>query len=139
MLKTSRQLLFSLLCLLLCLFVRFVSAFHPSGRYCKFKDALCHSCNRKDHLSKVCGAPFRCQHQRRPQPAADSLGKKTTRLAHLVEDEGKGVVSSDNSELECYTICNMGTLKSSPIEVPIHVHSREVRMQVDTGAALTLI
>ncbi|XP_045118485.1 uncharacterized protein K02A2.6-like [Portunus trituberculatus] len=106
-------------------------------RYCKFKDALCHSCNRKGHLSKVCGAPFRRQRLRRPQPAADNLGKKTDRPTHLVEHEGQGV-SSDDSELECSTIY-VGTLKSAPIEVPIHVHSREVRMQVDTGAAITLI
>ena len=60
--------------------------------------------------------------------------RKTTRSTHLVDQDDP--VSSGDSDVECYVINSMGTLKCSPIEIPIQVQSRNLMMQVDTGAAI---
>ena len=65
--------------------------------------------------------------------------RKTTRSSHLVKQDNADAVSSEDSDVECYIINNMGTLKGSAIEIPIQVQSRNLTMQVDTGAAISLI
>ncbi|KAK4314476.1 hypothetical protein Pmani_014181 [Petrolisthes manimaculis] len=77
--------------------------------------------------SSVSGASAVCESKR-----------KSVRSTHLVEQEDTGAISED-SELECYTICNVSSLKNSAIEVPMEVQSRYLTMQVDTGAAISLI
>ncbi|KAK4321215.1 hypothetical protein Pmani_007945 [Petrolisthes manimaculis] len=108
-------------------------------RDCKFKNAVCHACGRKGHISRVCQATVRNQCQNSPPIKRNNQSKrKSVRSTHLVEQEDTGTISED-SELEYYTICNVSSLKNSAIEVTMEVQSRDLTMQVDTGAAISLI
>ena len=108
-------------------------------RYCRFRDAVCRACSRKGHISKVCRTQVRRERPRSSSPVRkDKRDKrKTTRSTHLVDQDDP--VSSGDSDVECYVINSMDTLKCSPIEIPIQVQSRNLMMQVDTGAAISLI
>ncbi|KAK4315872.1 hypothetical protein Pmani_012923 [Petrolisthes manimaculis] len=92
-------------------------------RDCKFKNAVCHACGRKGHISRVCQATVRNQCQNSPPIKRNNQSKrKSVRSTHLVEQEDTGAISED-SELECYTICNaicnLGEYKGSPVKLYI--------------------
>ncbi|KAK8387555.1 hypothetical protein O3P69_018236 [Scylla paramamosain] len=65
------------------------SARHGCGgdhcrRFCKFKDAVCHACVRKEHISRMCRTSVRQERSRNSSPARKNNQKrKSTRSTHL--------------------------------------------------------
>ena len=101
------------------------------GGECRFRDSNCHKCGKKGHLSRVCrassnrgGARRRLQPQQSHAPAAfrveaDLEENNLDELILSVNSVGKGVVK--------------------PYMAIVEVNGKPLKMEVDTGAAVTLI
>ena len=122
-------------------------------RFCRFKDAVCHACGGKGHISRMCRTSARQERSKGSSPARrndhrtrqerssparkNDQRRKQARSTHLVKQDDTG--SSEDSDVECYVINSMDTLKGSAIEIPIQVQCKNITMQVDTGAAISLV
>ena len=99
---------------------------------CRFRDATCHNCGKTGHIATVCRTkktPTRSQSERR-KPFA-----KTSRAAKWVaEDDAQ---RSDSEEIAILTIGKKSG--SQPIQVGLTVEGKQLTMEVDTGAAVSLI
>ena len=98
---------------------------------CKFKDATCLACGNKGHIKRVCRTgklPQRGQRQQQRQPAGS---KRTT----WIDVEQEGDSTTDNS----FDIFTVGKTSASPIVVELYVNEKPLTMEVDTGAAVTIV
>ena len=102
---------------------------------CKFKDATCHSCKKKGHISSVCRSNSKHQSGATSKHyKGKAKYKSKSKSTHLVEPD-----EEDEDSSECYSLFTATRKDSKPIAVHINVASKELVMEVDTGAALSLI
>nr|XP_037273188.1 uncharacterized protein LOC119165101 [Rhipicephalus microplus] len=85
------------------------------ARCCRYRKFKCHLCKRVGHLARMC----RCK-----QPAPGAV--------HNVSDEASG-----STELLLYGVYLVGM--EQPYEVEVQIAGQLVKMQVDTGAAVSLV
>ncbi|CAC5365754.1 unnamed protein product [Mytilus coruscus] len=105
---------------------------------CKWKDAKCYICDKKGHLAKNCRNKGR-QHpanvkQRNKQQTQSGYPKYKPRQqkAHFVEE--------DTSECEeTYSLYQVQTEKRKPYCIKAQVNNMEIELEIDTGAAVTII
>ena len=88
---------------------------------CRFKEAICRKCNKKGHIAKVC-------HSTNPHKASH----RKTRQANWVENEPK----HSDSDLPIHKLSTRGT---HPIKVKLQIQGKPVSMEVDTGAAVSVV
>ena len=96
---------------------------------CKFKEAICHLCGNKGHLKKVCRTgkqPQKGQKQQQRHPP----GTKRTTWIDVEQEE-----NMDNS----FDIFTIGKNSASPIQVELYINEKPLTMEVDTGAAVTIV
>ena len=96
---------------------------------CRFEDAVCHNCGKKGHLARV------CRSRRQGQ-----AGKKKNRTYHKtkwVQQQQPDIdESSEDSDLP---LLHVEDRSNHPITVEIEVNNRKLLMEVDTGAAVSII
>jgi hypothetical protein len=92
---------------------------------CKFKDAKCHFCKKKGHIAKKCWNKQDSDIQHFAKKG--SFNKKT----NYVE-------AASSSENELYSIYAVGTDKTDPYKVNVNVNGKEIEMDIDTGASVTV-
>ena len=89
---------------------------------CRFQDATCHKCGKGGHIASACrgrAKPTGSQRSRRPN----------VRTNWVAED------SDIDDELPIYTLRD----KSQPYRTELLLNGKLVEMEVDTGAAVSLI
>ena len=86
---------------------------------CRFKGAICSQCGKRGHLAKVCRS---VTHKRE-----DAVEK-----THRINDEEK-------EEEVLQTLNVLGLPKVQPFIVPMEINGTRVDMELDTGAAMTVI
>lgn len=91
---------------------------HPSR--CTFLDYECHYCKKKGHLAKVCRKKAR---KEKGQPEQ----------ANVVVDED----SADHGEE--YPMFHISSGSSKPLHVTVTVNGKQLTMEVDTGASVSII
>ena len=89
---------------------------------CQFKDVVCHKCNKKAHLAKVCRSKRPNQNQ----------GSWTT---HQITADDDYV--SDMSE--AYELFNLQETRAKPLVVTVKLNNSTLDMELDTGASLSII
>ena len=96
---------------------------------CKYKESLCHNCNKKGHLAKKC-------HQRDKSGTRKSSHSRSThsRSTHHIETD------TDNEvEDSVHTMFTLPSSKQDPIQITVDVDNYALPMELDTGASLSII
>ena len=93
---------------------------------CRHRSAVCNYCGKKGHLARVCRGKLSKEKSSTPR-AAD---KASTHQLEVRDAEPQG------DEYPLFTIAS-GSMK--PVVVTVLLNGKEVDMEVDTGAAISLI
>ena len=91
---------------------------------CYFKSAVCRKCNKKGHISKVC----KPRQQKGDSPSSGNPHKKT-----------QWVQAEDTSDSEELPVLRVHNKSSHPIWVKMKINDKPLQMEVDTGAAVSII
>ena len=97
---------------------------------CKFKDVECHACGKKGHIAPVC----RTKHHKRTNTASGRIKKPFT--ANVVNEDSIDTTESDSDE---HYLFKLRESSSHPMEVTVTVEDKPLVMEVDTGAAVSII
>ena len=113
-----------------------------SAADCKFKDAECHHCGKKGHIAPACrskGKPQQRTHLRPKPTGTPHAGgsKKNYRRTHHVHEPS--APDTDTSSGEEYHLHKLEERSPTPINVQVLVNGRQLTMEVDTGAAISII
>ena len=101
---------------------------------CKFRDAECHNCGKRGHIVPVCRSPKKRQNQRhKPAPATKSNKRPAAQryVATATDSESEGP--------EYLPLHTVGGGTTPPIKVPLVINDTPITMELDTGAAVTII
>ena len=102
-------------------------------RECPFKQAICHHCSKRGHIQKACFA----KHEPKKTPG---YVKRKARPVHVVEGDTVDHIACDEcSHPDTYTLFHVSDSNRSPIIVSMLVQGIEIPMEVNTGAAVSLI
>ena len=95
---------------------------------CKFKDAVCHACKKKGHIAPA------CRSKEKPRPDRHVHRRVKT---HRIQNDS--VPTDAASSGEEYFLHRLGGHSSDPIEVEVRANGKELSIEVDMGAALSII
>ena len=98
------------------------------ARDCRFRDAKCHQCGKTGHIAPVCWSKNQ-QAKGEPQTKGRRSRRQTAKNAWVAEGESE----------EEFNLLVLGEKSSRPIRVDICVNGTSLPMEVDTGAAVSLI
>ena len=109
-------------------------------RDCRFQNAQCYKCGKFGHIASVCrsqGQQKTRQSQSQPRSIAQRNKGGQTYRTRYVEAEREEVDSQqDQEDLFLHMV---GGLAMPPIKVPLLVDNVLLEMELDTGAAITII
>ena len=88
------------------------------GRACKFRQAKCYKCGKTGHIAPVC------------RSTGNHKGQHRVRDTHCVDTEGSDV------EMHTFTV---NRTRAKPIRVELQVAGQPLTMEVDTGAAVSIL
>ena len=119
-----------------------INACHRCGKVghlswqCSFKNAKCHNCGKVGHIKKACRNKL---NSGGVLTEATRQGKQSTKKA-AVGRTVKTVEPSDTSSVEEYPLHQLTENSgSNPIELNVDVQGETISMELDTGAAVSLI
>ena len=100
---------------------------------CRFKETECHYCHKKGHIAKVCRSKSK-QYEPPPRRGRRDMykGTKPTQQRLQVVEE-----ADDDSTYSLFAL--RGGNKTEPIRVTVRASRADLEMEVDTGAASSII
>ena len=107
---------------------------------CKFRDAECHYCKKRGHIATACRA--RAQPKTSGKRKFDRKGndfkkaRERTRSTRWVGTDHQESEASDVEELQLFTV---GERASRPLRADVTIDGTPLTMEIDTGAAVSLI
>ena len=96
---------------------------------CRFRDAECRRCQKRGHVSRMCRSTG-VQNPRKP-PGSKPGATRDTKWVQVEED-----VNEEDNQLPVF---KLGQKASPPIVVTMEVEGIHLPMEVDTGAAVSVI
>ena len=103
---------------------------------CRFKDAECHACGKKGHIAPACRSKPQGFHCKQPQFGGRNQFKARQGTHQVHTDET--VADSDTSSNE-FRLFKLQEPTSHPISIQVRINNEELLMEVDTGAAVSII
>ena len=103
-----------------------------TGQTCPYRSAECHKCHKKGHLAKACRTGQCRQATGRTQGSHGSRGKRRSANSHYVQFAAE----DDDSTLPIFS---MGGENPHSITVAVKYGSKRMSMEVNTGAAISII
>ena len=100
--------------------------------HCKFKDAVCHSCGKRGHISLVCRGRKRDDTRKQFSTLKTRGRRNTTNWVSTSMEEN----SDSSNDFTLFTFRNKCT---PPILIDLELNNRNIVMELDTGAAMSLI
>ena len=87
---------------------------------CRFKSEKCHACGKQGHIAKVC---------------------RSKKKVQTIKTDSSTLATNQMTELEStdYTLFPVGCRDGKPLQTTLYVEDHPLVMEVDTGAALSLI
>ena len=105
------------------------------AKMCRFKEVLCNHCGKKGHIKRVCRS-----RGRRPGQAHRAGAQGKTSRTHLVDSDEQYPTPAAPTPLSVdYNMYVVGTDRVDPYTALVEINEAPLHMQVDTGAALSLI
>ena len=101
---------------------------------CKFKDTECHNCHKKGHIAPACRSKLSKKQSGKNTGKFKGNTRARQQTKWINADDGKLI--PDAEDLNKFTI---GEKSSRPIFVDVKVNGKPLTMEVDTGAAVTVI
>ena len=98
---------------------------------CKFKDATCHKCGKTGHIAPACRSSKSPQ---RKQPRTTPQRSKTLHVE--AEEQSPDDASSSDGD---FKLLKLSKNSSDPIMVSVNLNGQSLEMEVDTGAAFSVI
>ena len=96
---------------------------------CRFKDATCRFCGKVGHLKAVCYSRKKAEaHRKKTDPQARPV---------LAVSQTDAAQQEDTDEYPLYTLRSPSS--TPPITVPVQIEGSSVQMELDTGAAFSLM
>ena len=92
---------------------------------CPFRGAKCHNCGKQGHIRRMC---------RQPKKTPTQKGRKTP--GHQIKTVQEGIVDSVEHS---HVLHAVRSESSQPLEVDLTIEGKPLRMEVDTGAAVSLV
>ena len=99
---------------------------------CHFKDAECHACGKKGHISSACRSKGRGGGSG-PQSHRKQKRHGTKWVSNESGEE------DDTTTSEEFHLFNVGERSSKPIVIEVVANGKPLKMEIDTGAALSII
>ena len=109
---------------------------------CRFKDLVCNFCRKRGHIARACRARknnpslVTSQNQSRQQPAhhlaEEATEDSTASVGDTPTTDGEG-------DYPFFQVVAKGVYRVAPFTVSVVVNGTPLNMEVDTGAALSLI
>ena len=105
---------------------------------CRFRELTCNRCHKKGHLAKVCQSGQRNHDQQQtdlPRPSRNTTGRGqrprgTNRKAFTIQEPESG---------DEFPVLRVGGKSVRPIMVEITINGKKTPMELDTGAAVSII
>ena len=98
---------------------------HTAGQ-CLHIESVCYNCGKKGHIQRTC---------RQPRKTERGQGRAVRRLTEDNEDEVQ-----DDEEPPKYTLQQiLSTVNHKPIQVEVSIDGQGITMELDTGAAVSLV
>ena len=94
---------------------------------CSYKDVECYKCKKKGHLARACRSTFKAR-----KPTPQHLRPNSSQSMHQLTQE-------DTVEDTTHLMFNLSGNRVKPLVASLTVEGAELRMEVDTGASLSLI
>ncbi|MDD9817031.1 MAG: reverse transcriptase domain-containing protein, partial [Gammaproteobacteria bacterium] len=104
-----------------------------SYRECRFKDAECHNCGRKGHIARMCRSKRAVAKGRGPKKQV-SGGRQKTQWVQADRDSESAEDSPDD-----FVVYRIGDCAARPITAQLEINGKQLTMEVDTGAAVSII
>ena len=98
---------------------------------------MCHHCNKKGHIAPVCCS--KTKEQKRTSKPTGGHKQGQHRANHVHEDTPSLVLDTSASSGDEYHIHLLDECSSHPITIDVFVNRRPLSMEVDTGAAVSII
>ena len=92
---------------------------------CPFREAKCFNCGKKGHVRSVCRSRSVATGKGRQRQAVQQL---ETKMAEVQAEK-----------YEEYELCQLQGEKIRPLEVPLQIEGQPLVMELDTGAAVSLV
>ena len=119
-----------------------------SAAQCRFKNAVCHKCNKKGHIAKACMSRLGQSNGQRRQgnqnfvevaQAEPCQNHSETPQQNQNHDDWTPPPHEETSfpEFNMFNLTN--SKQAAPICIPLQINTKAVRFQLDTGAALTVM
>ena len=108
---------------------------------CKFKEAQCHNCGKTGHIAPACRS--KASHTKVPQtkstPGQTKTHIKGKKTHHLQDDTQPPADENANSSEDEFGLHRVDTRSADPIIVSLSLNGQKLDMEVDTGAAFSVI
>ena len=88
---------------------------------CRFKNAECYACGTRGHTRNVCPKPQKMKSDRKSM--------------HLVDNDSD--ISPD--DIDCFEVYSLYRKKTENLWVTVSINGKDIKMEVDTGAALSIL
>ena len=112
-----------------------VTCYRCNGKHmasvCRFKEAQCHSCGKKSHISKA------CRGKKSTEKASRHHHKSQTFTMFELTDNSES--PKDDTDDESYNLFAIGSQSATPIQVEVTINQKLLTMEIDTGASYSLI
>ena len=131
------------------------SCYHCGGNHlasnCRFKEMQCNFCKKKGHMARVCRRRIAQQqpsHQDSRRRSPSNHSRPTNCLEHDVDDNLKAAAHIDThnqvtSPIDVisvdYPTFQVAADRVAPYYAAVVANGKHLRMEIDTGAALSLI
>ena len=107
---------------------------------CRFKSSTCHKCGKAGHIAPACRstqAPTNAKHNHTSSSSRNH--SKTKYVSVEQQDTMEGSRDGNTEDTEEFSIYTMSQRSSKPIVVEPIINDHPIKMEVDTGAAVSIV